>query len=123
MQSESHGTRTFIRIFPLLVRALETGGIAVIDELDQSIHPIILPEIARWFYDTDRNPHNAQLWMTCHNASLFEGLIKEEVLFCEKDGDGRTAVYSLRDIQAVRRTDNFYRKYLDGVYGALPHIG
>jgi energy-coupling factor transporter ATP-binding protein EcfA2 len=123
VQFESHGTRAFIRIFPLLNRALITGGIAVIDELDLSIHPLVLPEIIRWFYDTERNPHNAQLWMTCQNASLLEELVKEEVFFGEKDPKGRTTVYGLQDIQAVRRDDNYYRKYLGGLYGAVPRLG
>ena len=120
---ESHGTRMFLRLYPFLLRALETGGIAVMDELDTAIHPLILPEILRWFYDPSRNPHDAQLWMTCHNASLLEELIKEEVLFCTKSPDGRTEVYALQDVQAVRRDENYYRKYLGGTYGALPQIG
>ena len=123
IQLESHGTRTFIRVFPLLVAALEIGGIAVINELDLSIHPLVLLEIVRWFYDPERNPHNAQLWMTCQNVSLLDELVKEEIFFCEKDSRGRTTVYGLRDIQAVRRDDNYYRKYLGGVYGAVPLIG
>jgi len=120
---ESHGTRQFIKLYPFILEALETGGIAVIDELDATIHPLLLPEILRWFYDSDRNPHNAQLWMTCHTPSLLEDLLKEEVLFCTKDFDGKTSVYSLRDIQSVRRSDNYYRKYLGGSFGAVPQIG
>ncbi|WP_019831139.1 AAA family ATPase [Sphingomonas sp. PR090111-T3T-6A] len=120
---ESHGTRLFLRLYPFLINALETGGMAVIDELDTAIHPLVLPEILRWFHDPDRNPHNAQLWMTCHNASLLEELVKEEVLFCIKSQTGRTEVYALQDVQAVRRDENHYRKYLGGAYGALPHIG
>jgi len=120
---ESHGTRTFLKLYPFLLRALETGGIAVMDELDTAIHPLVLPEILRWFYDPVRNPHGAQLWMTCHNASLLEDLVKEEVLFCAKTYDGRSEIYSLGDIQAVRRDDNYYRKYLGGSYGAVPQIG
>jgi hypothetical protein len=120
---ESHGTRQFIRIFPLLVQTLAVGGVAVIDELDLAIHPLVLPEILRWFYDPERNPRNAQLWMSCHNASLLDELIKEEVYFCEKDGLGRTRLYGLQDIQAVRRNDNYYQKYLGGVYGAVPQLG
>lgn len=120
---ESHGTRQFIKIFPSIWRALETGGVAVLDELDSTIHPMLLPEILRWFYDPERNPHHGQIWMSCHNASLLEDLIKEEVLFCDKDSRGRTQVYGLRDIQSVRRTDNYYRKYLGGAFGAVPQIG
>lgn len=120
---ESHGTRTFLKLYPFLLRALQTGGIAVMDELDSAIHPLVLPEILRWFYDPVRNPHDAQLWMTCHNASLLEDLVKEEILFCSKTFDGRSEVYSLVDIEAVRRDENHYRKYLGGSYGAVPHIG
>lgn len=120
---ESHGTRQFIRTFPLIFDALSRGGVAVIDELDISIHPLVLPEILRWFYDPKRNPHDAQLWMTAQNPSLLEELIKEEIFFCEKSRIGRTKVYGLRDIQSVRRADNYYRKYLSGVYGAVPRLG
>jgi len=120
---ESHGTRNFIKYFPLIHAALLNGGVAVIDEIDVSIHPLVLPEIVRWFHDEKRNPNKAQLWMSCHAASLLEDLLKEEIFFCEKDGHGRTSIYGLQDIQDVRRTDNRYRKYLSGVYGAVPQIG
>lgn len=120
---ESHGTRQFIKFFPLLFQALTSGGLAIIDELDISIHPHILPHILSWFSDPKRNPHNAQLWMTAQNPSILEELIKEEVYFCQKDSSGCTEIYGLKDIQSVRRDDNFYRKYLSGVYGAVPTFG
>jgi uncharacterized protein len=120
---ESHGTQSFIKVFPLLLLALKHGGVALVDELDQSIHPLILPEIVRWFYDPERNPHSAQLWMSSHSVSLLEDLTKEEVVLCEKDGYGRTQIFSLMDVQSVRRSENLYKKYLGGIYGAIPHIG
>lgn len=120
---ESHGTRSFIRNFPFIEEALRLGGIAIVDEIDISIHPLVLPEIVRWFYDPERNPLKAQLWITCHAATLLEELMKEEVYFCEKDSAGRTSVFALQDIHNVRRADNRYRKYLSGVYGAVPQIG
>ena len=120
---ESHGTRNFIKYFPYLHTALESGGIAVIDELDIAIHPLVLPEMIRWFYDAKRNPRKAQLWMSCHAASLLEDLFKEEIFFCEKNSQGETRVYGLQDIKDARRTDNRYRKYLSGVYGAVTQIG
>jgi uncharacterized protein len=30
--------------------------------------------------------------MSCHNVSLLDELIKEEIYFCEKDSRGRTRV-------------------------------
>ena len=120
---ESHGTQQFIKLFPLISRALMAGSIAIIDELDAAVHSMLLPEIIRWFHDPERNPHNAQLWTSCHNVSLLEELSKEEIVFCEKDWSGKTELYALSDVKGVRRDDNFYRKYLGGVFGAVPRFG
>jgi hypothetical protein len=122
-QWESEGTKSFVKNFPLIKEALIVGGIAVVDELDSVIHPMLLPEILHWFYDYQTNPHNAQLWFSGHSASLLEELKKEEIFFTEKDSQGRTKIYGLGDIDSVRRSDNFYQKYLGGVYGAVPRIG
>lgn len=123
MHFESHGTQQFVRIYPMLYQALAVGGIAVIDELDIAIHPSVLPEIIRWFSDPGRNPHGAQLWMSCHAVSLLDGLLKEEVLLCEKQANGATQVHGLGDIKRVRREENFMQNYLGGVYGGIPSIG
>jgi hypothetical protein len=120
---ESEGTKQFVCIYPHLWHALDLGGIAVIDEMDSTIHPMLLPEILHWFYDSELNPHNAQLWMSGHSASLLEELKKEEIFFTEKDQQGHTKIFGLSDIESVRRSDNFYQKYLGGVYGAVPRIG
>lgn len=120
---ESHGTRAFIKMFPFLLQALDSGGVVGIDEMDAAIHPVILPELVRWFYDkAGRNKFDAQLWLTCHSASLLDDLNKEEIVVCEKDRKGRTRVYSLMDVK-VRRDENHYRKYLSGAYGGVPHLG
>jgi hypothetical protein len=120
---ESAGTRHFVKIHPMIAQVLSTGGVLLLDELDASIHPMVLPEILRWFHDPERNSADAQLWFTCHNVSLLDTLVKEEVLFTEKDSAGRTSIYGLTEIEGARREDNFYKKYLSGVYGAVPQIG
>ena len=120
---ESQGTQKFFKLFPLINYTLETGGLLVLDEIDNDIHPALMPEIIGWFHDERTNPHNAQLFMACHNASILEYLEKEEIYFTEKTPDGRTEIYGLKDIAGVRRVDNYYKKYLGGVFGAVPNIG
>ena len=119
---ESHGTRCFIKMFPLISLALSYGGMGIVDEFDSAIHPMILPEIIGWFYDKQKNPNGAQFWFTCHSASLLDHLNKEEIILCDKDGKGITTAYSLMDVKS-RRDDNLYSKYLSGVYGGVPQIG
>lgn len=120
---ESHGTRSFIRMFPFIEKALATGAVCLIDELDSAIHPLLLPEIIRWFQDGEsRNPLQSQLWFTSHSPTLLEDLQKEEVVLCEKDRQGQTSIYSLMDVK-VRRDENLFRKYMSGAYGGVPLLG
>jgi uncharacterized protein len=115
---QSHGTRSFVKLFPLLSAAIARNGIAVIDELDAALHPFLVPEIIRQF----RASESAQLWFSGHAASVLDELTKEEIVLCEKDRQGRSRAYSLMDVQ-VRRDENHRRKYLGGAYGGVPHIG
>lgn len=123
MPEQSNGTQHFVRIFPLIFATLQRGGMALIDELDFSLHPALVPEIFRWFLDPVRNPKGASIWFTSQSPSIMDHLLKEEVFFCQKRHGGDTEIYGLKDISAVRRQDNFMRKYLGGVYGALPMVG
>lgn len=120
---ESHGTQSFLRSFPYLWWTLESGGMALLDELDASIHPDILKEIFRWFRDPKKNPHSGQLFFSGQNSALLEDLHKEEIVLCEKNPQGFSRILPLADVKKVRRTENFFRGYRAGLYGALPNIG
>ena len=122
-QFQSQGTKEFIKVFPTLALTLEQGSVGIIDEFDTLFHPLMLPEILSWFYNKSRNPLNAQVWLSCHSASLMDDLCKEEIVITEKDFDGRTSIFSLMDIKDVRRGDNLAKKYLGGVYGGVPTFG
>ena len=122
-QEESAGTQRFIEIFPRLHYALELGSIAVIDELDTDFHPLLIPELLRWFNDPKRNPHNAQLLFTAHNPALLDDLEKEQIFLVEKPSGQSTRVYGARDIKGLRRDPSLMKKYLSGELGAVPHIG
>ena len=41
---ESQGTQKFFKLFPLISYTLETGGLLVLDEIDNDIHPALMPE-------------------------------------------------------------------------------
>jgi len=120
---ESIGTQRFIEVFWRLHAALETGSVAVIDELDSDLHPLLLPEILRWFSDLERNPHGAQLLFSAHNPALLDDLEKYQVFFTEKPSGKASQVYGARDIRGLRTEPSLMKKYLSGELGAVPHIG
>lgn len=120
---ESAGTKRFVEIFPRIHYALETGGVAMIDEIDTDLHPLLLPELFRWFSDSQRNSRWAQLFFTAHNPALLDDLEKEQVFFTEKSIGQSTHVYGARDIKGLRRELSLMKKYLAGELGAVPHVG
>lgn len=120
---ESAGTQRFIELFPRLHYALETGSIAVIDEIDADLHPLLVPELLRWFTDPKRNTLGAQLFFTAHNPALLNELEKEQVFFTEKPSGQPSYVYGARDIKGLRREPSLMKKYLSGELGAVPHVG
>ncbi len=123
LAQESMGTRRFIEIFPLLQFVLDNGGVAVIDELDSDIHPLLMPELFRWFYDKERNPKGAQLLFTAHNPAILDHLEKAQVFFSEKPSGKPTRIYGAREIKGLRREPSLMKKYLSGELGAVPNIG
>ena len=120
---ESQGTRAIYRLYPLIHYAIQNGTLIFLDELDEDIHPNLLPEILRLFQSPEANPNHAQLIASCHDASALDHLMKEEVFFTEKDIKGRTEIFGLKEIRGTRRDENIYAKYLAGAYGAVPVLG
>ncbi len=123
LPEESVGTQRFIGIFYRLYYVLETGSVAFIDELDTDLHPLLIPELLRWFNDPIRNPHSAQLFFTAHNPALLDELEKEQVFFATKTSGQPSQIYCASEIKGLRREPSLMRKYLNGELGAVPHIG
>ena len=122
-ERESAGTRHVVQIFPALNFALETGGLAIMDALDNDLHADLVDEVLGWFRRVDTNPRNAQMICSLHSLSVLDDLEKEEVFIVEKDREGVTQSYGVRDIQGVRRSSDLRKLYRSGALGGLPHLG
>lgn len=120
---ESSGTQNFINIFPRLYMALLTGSIAIIDEIDVDLHPLLLPEIMNWFGSKATNLHGAQLLFTAHNPAILDQLQKEQLFLVEKPQGSGTQAYCASKIKGLRRSPSLMKKYLMGELGATPYIG
>lgn len=121
--SESNGTRALFALAPDMMSALARGGILCIDELEDSLHPILALEVLKTFTDPARNPRGAQLLFTTHNTFLLgeRALRRDQVWFTEKNDQGATRLYPLTDFKP-RRDENLGLGYLQGRYGAVPFL-
>ena len=120
---ESRGTRSLIHLLPLVRFALDTTGLAVLDEIDGALHVDMLAEILDSFRSRESNPNDAQLLMSSHHVGLLDDLEKEEVFIVEKDDNGATRLYGAQDVKGLRRDVRLYPKYRAGVLGGLPRFG
>jgi hypothetical protein len=124
LDQESAGTRRLLRILVPAFKALDAGGVIVIDELDASLHTKACELTLALFASTAANPKGAQLLLTTHDTNLLHAaqLRRDQVWLTEKDRIGATSLYPLTDFR-TRKTDNIERGYLQGRYGAVPFAG
>jgi len=120
---ESNGTHHGISIAAKVLSVLRIGGIVVLDEIDDGLHPLVVKKIISLFESPETNPNCAQLYFSTHLHLLMNDRTKTQIFICQKDGRSfETDVYRLDDVEGVRNDENFFQKYLAGEYGGAPDI-
>jgi uncharacterized protein len=127
IDQESNGTRTWFDFLGLIIDVLDNGWVIAVDELDASLHPLLVRVFVRLFQNPETNPKGAQLIFTTHDTSLLarhdgmDTLRRDEIWFTEKDSKGETQLYPLTDFKP-RSGLNWERRYLGGSMGAVPFL-
>ena len=119
---ESSGTQGAFVLLSRLLPVLATGGLAVIDEFENDLHPHMLEPILDLFANPTTNPHGAQLLFTCHAMEVLNILHKSQVMLTEKDANNESSAWRLDSVDGIRSDDNFYAKYMAGAFGAVPQL-
>lgn len=119
---ESSGTQGAFTLLYRLLPALQSGGLAVIDEFENDLHPHMLEPILDLFANPATNPHGSQLLFTCHAMEVLNLVHKSQVMLVEKDAANESSAWRLDRVDGIRSDDNFYAKYMAGAYGAVPQL-
>lgn len=125
LEQESDGTQRLFYRLPWLVDVFRDGGVIVMDELDDSMHPFMAEMIVRLFNDPEVNKFGAQLVYSTHNSNLLSSdlLRRDQIWFVEKK-NGRSRYFSLDDFdkRVVTPASPYVKWYLEGRFGAIPAI-
>ncbi|GGP48605.1 AAA family ATPase [Saccharothrix coeruleofusca] len=127
LAEESAGTQAWLGMLPTVLTVLAEGGTLVVDEIDASLHSLLAGRLVALFNDPDSNRGGGQLIFTTHDATLLHPpladrvLNRDEVWFVEKDATGASVLYPLTEFRP-RNEDNLERRYLAGLYGAVPEV-
>lgn len=122
LADESSGTRNLLFLTGPVLDILSKGQTLVVDELDTSLHTLLVQALVRLFHRPEVNTGGAQLVFTTHDTSLLDayGLFRrDQVWFVEKRPDQSSSLYPLLDF-SPRKNEALERGYLQGRYGALP---
>lgn len=125
LADESSGTRNLLFLTGPVLDILKRGLTLVIDELDTSLHTLLVRRLVQLFHNPEFNTGGAQLVFTTHDTSLLDApdlLRRDQVWFVEKDPDQASRLYGLSDF-SPRKNEALERGYLMGRYGGLPFLG
>ncbi|MEZ0542647.1 AAA family ATPase [Fibrella arboris] len=123
-EEESQGTNVLFALGGLILQTLEKGGLIIVDELDNSLHPKLSKFLVRLFNSPITNTLNAQLVFASHEVTLLDkdNLRKDQIWFTAKDKYGETELYSANDFEGVRDDTPFDKWYNSGKFGGDPKI-
>lgn len=119
---ESDGTKRLIEYLPALFDLVHIDKTYLIDEIERSVHPVIIKELISKFSNDSKS--KGQLIFTTHESNLLDQDIfrTDEIWFAQKNKSGASKLYSLSEFKE-HNTIDIRKGYLNGRYGAIPFIG
>ena len=123
---ESDGTIRLATMIGRCLLALKMNGVLCVDELERSLHPLLVRELLKLFQMRDYNAGAAQLIFTTHLVQLLDDSILRlsEVIIVDKNRQRGTKVKRLVDMKSagdpIRNVTNFRKRYLKGYYAGVP---
>ena len=127
IKHESAGTQRLAGLVGMVLYSLKTGSVLLVDELECSLHPLLLREIILLFKTRRHNPKGAQIIFTTHNTDILDDSILRlsEIALVRKTLVNGTLVRRLvdakKDGEDIRNITNFRKQYLAGFYSGVPH--
>jgi len=123
-EEESDGTKKLFAYAGPWLDGLEKGRVFLVDELDTSLHPLMVRFLLQLIHNSGTNKNNAQLVFTTHDTSILDQKLmrRDQIWFMEKDKNNSSSLYPLSDFKP-RKEEALGKGYLQGRYGALPFIG
>ncbi|TCL42540.1 AAA family ATPase [Harryflintia acetispora] len=120
---ESLGTIKLFTALPYLYDVLESGGVLIIDELENGLHLSLAKEIINLFNSESSNPKHAQLICTSHQPLLLDGNYRRDQVWVSiKDSFGQCSLHRLSGLQTPRAKVNLTTQILKGAFGCNPKL-
>jgi hypothetical protein len=125
LDDESSGTIRFFELVGPWLAMIEDGKTLVVDELETSLHPLLVRELVRLVMNPEINRNGAQLIVATHDPLLLDLTLlrRDQIWLTEKSAEGESYLYALSDYKKPpTNRESLVRGYLAGRYGGIPFI-
>lgn len=123
---ESDGSQRIIDLLPafLELSAQTSPKVYVIDEIDRSLHPLLIRQLLEAYLANCSTGTRTQLLLTTHNVMLMDQqlLRRDEMWVAERDASGASSLFSFSEYKDIRYDKDLRKSYLQGRLGGIPRI-
>lgn len=122
LANESTGTQALFNLAGPLFDSLKNGYCLIIDEINTSLHPVVVSFLVDLFADASQNCKRAQLIFTSHDTSVMaqQRMRRDQVWVIENFGQSAQLI-PLSDF-SPRKGEALDKGYLGGRYGGIPIV-
>ena len=122
IDEESEGTKRVFALVSIIFASLSSGAVLIADEIDVSLHSIVLRVLVNLFASHEYNTLNAQLLCSAHNTDLLDApyITADEIAFFEKTRKMGSSITRLSEIEGVGRPSSYRKMYLEGGFSGIP---
>ncbi|RZM24210.1 MAG: ATP-binding protein [Pedobacter sp.] len=123
-KKESTGTNILFAIGGIILQTMQKGGLLVIDEFNNGLHPKLSAFLLGLFQDKKFNRYDAQLIINTHDVALLDKQMfrSDQIWFVNKDEFGVSEMYSAQDFEGVREDIPYAKWYMAGKFEAVPKL-
>ncbi len=126
IRQESDGTKRMIELLPAFLGfdARESDSVFVIDEVDRSLHTMLVRSLVENYLSGSSTKSRSQMLLTTHDVQLMDQqlLRRDEMWATERDVTGSSNLFPFSDYKDIRYDKDIRKSYLQGRLGGIPHI-
>ena len=126
IRQESDGTRRLIDLLPafLSLTGQETERVFVIDEVDRSLHTLLVRNLIENYLAGCSTGSRSQMLFTTHDVQIMDQqlLRRDEMWATERDDSGASTLIPFSAYKDIRYDKDIRKSYLQGRLGGIPHV-
>jgi len=123
---ESDGSQRVLDLLPAFLKLSTQNSerVYVIDEVDRSLHTLLIRELLEAYLSSCSTETGKQLLLTTHDVLLMDQklLRRDEMWVAERDASGNSTLVSFSEYSKIRYDKDIRKSYLQGRLGGIPRI-